>query len=47
MVRVAGLHDQIDAGIEQPREDGRTPAETIAEIRRVVRGAARRARRPA
>jgi polyphosphate kinase len=37
MVRVAGLLDQIDAGIEKPREDGRTPAETIAEIRRVVR----------
>ena len=37
MVRVAGLQDQIDAGIEKPREDGRTPAETIAEIRRVVR----------
>ena len=36
MVRVAGLQDQIDAGIEKPREDGRTPAETITEIRRVV-----------
>jgi polyphosphate kinase len=36
MVRVAGLLDQIDAGIEKPREDGRTPAETIAQIRRVV-----------
>jgi polyphosphate kinase len=38
MVRVAGLQDQIDAGIEKPREDGRTPAETIAEIRRAVAG---------
>jgi polyphosphate kinase len=37
MVRVAGLQDQIDAGIEKPREDGRTPAETIAAIRRIVR----------
>jgi polyphosphate kinase len=37
MVRVAGLHDQIDAGIEKPLQDGRTPMETIAEIRRVVR----------
>jgi polyphosphate kinase len=37
MVRVAGLHDQIDAGIETPLQDGRTPSETIAEIRRVVR----------
>ena len=25
MVRVAGLHDQIDAGIEKPLQDGRTP----------------------
>src|ERR671916_2050030 len=37
MVRVAGLHDQIDAGIEKPLYDGRTPKETLAEIRRVVR----------
>src|SRR6476619_2801708 len=37
MVRVAGLHDQIDAGIEKPLQDGRTPSETIEEIRRVVR----------
>ena len=29
MVRVAGLHDQIDAGIEKPLQDGRTPSETI------------------
>jgi polyphosphate kinase len=36
MVRVAGLHDQIDAGIETPLQDGRTPSETIAEIRRIV-----------
>jgi polyphosphate kinase len=36
MVRVAGLHDQIDAGIEDPLQDGRTPQQTIAEIRRVV-----------
>jgi polyphosphate kinase len=37
MVRVAGLHDQIDAGIESPLQDGRTPSETLEEIRRVVR----------
>ena len=37
MVRVAGLHDQIEAGIEKPREDGRTPSATLEEIRRVVR----------
>src|SRR3712207_4562980 len=37
MVRVAGLHDQIEAGIEKPLQDGRTPSETLDEIRRVVR----------
>src|SRR4051795_1679398 len=37
MVRVAGLQDQIDAGIEKPLQDGRTPRETMEEIRRVVR----------
>ena len=37
MVRVAGLHDQIDAGIEAPLQDGRTPSETIAAIRETVR----------
>ena len=37
MVRVAGLHDQIDAGIETPLQDGRTPTETIAVIRDTVR----------
>jgi polyphosphate kinase len=33
MVRVAGLHDQIEAGVENPGPDGRTPSETIALIR--------------
>src|SRR5919112_3056849 len=42
MVRVAGLHDQIDAGIETPLQDGRTPSQTIDEIRRIVRQQARR-----
>src|SRR6201991_4642771 len=37
MVRVAGLHDQIDAGIHKPLQDGRTPADTIASIREIVR----------
>src|SRR3954453_840809 len=37
MVRVAGLHDQIDAGIDAPLQDGRTPLETIAAIRATVR----------
>src|SRR4030088_2670288 len=33
MVRVAGLHDQIDAGVENPGQDGRSPAEALALIR--------------
>src|SRR4051812_5736867 len=37
MVRIAGLHDQIDAGIEKPLQDGRTPSQTIQAIRAVVR----------
>src|SRR4051794_943538 len=37
MVRVAGLHDQIEAGIQKPLYDGRTPSETITAIREVVR----------
>src|ERR1700747_2222648 len=31
-VRVAGLHDQIDAGVENPTQDGLTPAEPIGLI---------------
>src|SRR5690349_23512000 len=42
MVRVAGLHDQIDAGIEKPLQDGRTPTETIQALREVVRSHAER-----
>jgi polyphosphate kinase len=38
MVRVAGLHDQVDAGIETPLQDGRTPRETLDAIRGVVAG---------
>ncbi len=38
MVRVAGLHDQIDAGIEKPLQDGRTPTATLDVIREIVRG---------
>ena len=33
MVRVAGLHDQIDAGVDVAGQDGLTPSETIAAIR--------------
>ncbi|HEY7961388.1 MAG TPA: polyphosphate kinase 1 [Solirubrobacteraceae bacterium] len=36
MVRVAGLHDQIEAGVENPGQDGLTPSETIARIRERV-----------
>ncbi len=36
MVRVAGLRDQIDAGVENPTQDGLTPSETIALIRERV-----------
>jgi polyphosphate kinase len=35
-VRVAGLRDQIEAGVEHPSQDGRTPSETIALIRERV-----------
>jgi polyphosphate kinase len=37
MVRVAGLHEMIDAGIAKPREDGRSPLETLQAIRATVR----------
>jgi polyphosphate kinase len=33
MVRVAGLHDQVDAGLANTGADGLTPAETIDAIR--------------
>jgi polyphosphate kinase len=36
MVRVAGLHEQIDAGVESPSNDGRTPSEAMAGIRERV-----------
>jgi polyphosphate kinase len=36
MVRVAGMHDQIEAGVENPSQDGMTPSQTIAAIRRRV-----------
>src|SRR4051812_6563141 len=37
MVRVAGLQDQIEAGIDKPLQDGRTPRETMDALRRVIR----------
>jgi polyphosphate kinase len=36
MVRVAGLRDQIEAGVETPSQDGNTPSQTIALIRERV-----------
>jgi polyphosphate kinase len=36
MIRVAGLHDQVDAGITAPKLDGRTPSQTIDAIREKV-----------
>jgi polyphosphate kinase len=45
MVRVAGLHDQIEAGVERPGIDGRTPSQTLEELhRRVLESGARLAR---
>ena len=42
MVRVAGLRDQIDAGVENPSQDGLIPSETIAAIRERVLGQGQR-----
>jgi polyphosphate kinase len=33
MIRVAGVHDQIDAGLNEPGADGRTPKQVLAAIR--------------
>ena len=42
MVRVAGLRDQIDAGVEKASQDGRIPSETIALIRERALGLSER-----
>jgi polyphosphate kinase len=42
MVRVAGMQEYVDGGIDRPREDGRSPAETIAAIGATVRAQTRR-----
>ena len=47
MVRVAGLHDQIDAGIETPLQDGRTPTRDARRDPRDGRASTSRARRAA
>jgi polyphosphate kinase len=38
MIRVAGLHDQVDAGLTEPKLCGRTPSEIIDAIRERVVG---------
>ena len=32
-IRVAGLHDQVDAGLHDPGADGRTPSQVIDQLR--------------
>jgi polyphosphate kinase len=32
-IRVAGVHDQVDAGLSDPGPDGRTPSQVIDELR--------------
>ena len=45
MVRVAGLHDQIEAGVERPSVDGRTPSQTLSALHeRVLEHGSRLAR---
>jgi polyphosphate kinase len=36
MIRVAGLHDQVDAGLSDPGPDGRTPSQVIDQLRRRI-----------
>src|SRR5690349_784599 len=42
MIRVAGLHDQVDAGIDARKADGLSPSETIDRIAERVRALGRR-----
>ncbi|MGA2006019.1 MAG: polyphosphate kinase 1 [Solirubrobacteraceae bacterium] len=45
MVRVAGLHDQIEAGVQRPSVDGRTPSQTLSALHeRVLEHGSRLAR---
>jgi polyphosphate kinase len=37
-IRVAGLHDQVDAGLSDPGPDGRTPSRVIDELRERIVG---------
>ncbi|MDQ3630930.1 MAG: polyphosphate kinase 1 [Actinomycetota bacterium] len=36
MIRVAGVHDQVDAGVQKRGVDGRAPAEVLDEIQNLV-----------
>ncbi|MGQ0675591.1 MAG: RNA degradosome polyphosphate kinase [Rhodospirillales bacterium] len=38
MVRVAGLKGQVDAGVDTPSDDGRTPAQALVAIHEKVHG---------
>jgi polyphosphate kinase len=41
-IRVAGLHDQVDAGLSDPGPDGRTPSQVIDELRERILGLSER-----
>src|SRR5688500_13298753 len=41
-IRVAGLHDQVDAGLSDPGPDGRTPSQVIDELRERIGALAER-----
>jgi polyphosphate kinase len=36
MVRVAGLHEKVESGVETPSQDGLTPSDTLAAVRQRV-----------
>ena len=42
MVRVAGLHDQVDAGIDDRKADGLSASETIEKVAEQARELGRR-----
>ncbi len=42
MIRVAGVHDQVDARIDCPHQDGLRPTELLQRIAERVRGLDRR-----
>ena len=47
MIRLAGLHDQVDAGIDARKADGLSPSETIERIVERTRAARRAPLAPA